>query len=54
MQARQSVESNNVLCDSLDISVPKHLDSPLISVTTVQNSDDEIMVRRGLEQSPTS
>jgi hypothetical protein len=34
----------------MKISVPKHLDSPMISVTTVQNSDDEIMVRRGLEQ----
>lgn len=33
-------------------SIPKHLDSPQISITTVQNSDDEIMVRRGLEQNP--
>ncbi len=30
--------------------MPKNLDSPQISLTTVQNSDDEIMVRRGLEQ----
>lgn len=34
----------------MEISVPKNLDSPQISLTTVQNSDDEIMVRRGLEQ----
>lgn len=30
--------------------MPKHLDSPQISMTTVNNSDDEIMVRRGLEE----
>jgi hypothetical protein len=34
----------------MEISVPKNLDSPQISLTTLQNSDDEIMVRRGLEQ----
>jgi hypothetical protein len=38
-----------VLCDSMEISIPKHLDSPEISITTVQHSDDEIEVRRGLE-----
>lgn len=43
-----------MLCDSMQISVPKHLDSPQISITTVNNSDDEIMVRRGLEPATTS
>lgn len=47
---RDSNRSDNVLCDSLAISVPKHLDSPQISITTVNNSDDEIIVRRGLER----
>ena len=31
---------DNVLCDSMQISVPKHLDSPQISITTVNHSDD--------------
>jgi hypothetical protein len=38
-----------VLCDSMQVSIPKNLDSPEISITTVQHSDDEVEVRRGLE-----
>ena len=33
----------------MEISIPKHLDSPMISITTVQHSDDEVEARRGLE-----
>jgi hypothetical protein len=42
-------EDAGVLCDSMEISIPKHLDSPEISITTVQHSDDEVEARRGLE-----
>ena len=28
-------EEAGVLCDSMQISIPKHLDSPQISITTV-------------------
>ncbi len=34
----------------MEISIPKHLDSPVISITTVQHSDDEVEARRGLEE----
>jgi len=33
----------------MEISIPKHLDTPMISITTVQHSDDEVEARRGLE-----
>lgn len=49
-QRASKADDANVLCDSMQISVPKHLDSPQISMTTVNNSDDEIIVRRGLER----
>ena len=34
-EVRSSRRSENVLCDSMQVSIPKNLDSPDISITTV-------------------